>query len=118
MKSLNWIRKLFITVNIIRLSDGYKRAEYLKSQKIFKLFGQQIYWYTRNIPSEPACISLHNNIKIATGVYFCTHDIIDLMLNDDKSVCSLIQKDGVKNFTRHFGEIEIFDNVLDRKSVV
>lgn len=106
-------KKLFLTVKILLEGDGYKRAEYLKKQKMFGLFGEKIYWYPRNLPSDPEYIYLHNNIKIATGVYFCTHDIMELMFNDDsKCIESLQSTTDNSEFSRHKSRIEVFDNVF------
>ena len=80
--AIPWRKKLYLTLALSLCGDGYQRAERLKREQMFAEFGNNIYWYTRSIPSDPELIHLHNNIKIATGVYFCTHDIIDLMLND------------------------------------
>ena len=81
--AIPWRKKLFLTVKLMLKGDGYKRAEYLKAEKMFGKFGDKIYWYPRNIPSDPEMIYLHNIIKIATGVYFCTHDIMELMFNEN-----------------------------------
>lgn len=109
---LRWSKKLLITFKIMWKGDGYERAEYLKSLKIFKEFGEKNYWYTRNLPSEPECVCLHDNIKIATGVYFCTHDIFHMVLNDDQELLKRLEDKGGEKYVRHVGDIEIFDNVF------
>ena len=94
-------------------ADGYKRAEYLKKQNMFASFGEKVYWYPRNLPSDPEMIYLHNNIKIATGVYFCTHDIIELMFNDEPNCVNELRKSTQKErFERHKDKIEVYDNVF------
>lgn len=111
--SLPWQKKLFLTARLIIKGDGYEKADILKKQNIFGAFGNRIYWFTRNIPSDPEQVYLHDNIKIATGVYFCTHDIIDLMLNDNMSAISDLKNATGKNaFARKKGKIEIHDNVF------
>ena len=64
-----------------------------------------MFWYSRIIPADCELISIHNNVKIATNVYFCTHDVIHNLLNNDESI---LQPEG--GFKRYSGEIEIFDN--------
>lgn len=94
-------------------ADGYKRAEYLKKQNMFASFGEKVYWYPRNLPSDPEMIYLHNNIKIATGVYFCTHDIMELMFNDEPNCVNELRKSTQKErFERHKDKIEVYDNVF------
>lgn len=90
--SISWRKKLFITFRMLLMGDGYKKAEFLKENIEFGAFGNKVYWFTRNLPSEPNLVFLHNNIKIASNVYFCTHDIIDLMINDDNSLKLLYSK--------------------------
>lgn len=111
--AIPWPKKLYLTFALMLKGDGYKRAEMLRNENLFAGFGNKIYWYTRNLPSDPECIYLHNNIKIATGVYFCTHDIIELMLNDNENFLEILKlKNHQHEFIRHKGKIEIFDNVF------
>lgn len=111
--AIPWGKKLFLTLKMMIEGDGYKRAEYLKKQNMFAQFGEKIYWYPRNLPSDPEMIYLHNNIKIATGVYFCTHDIMELMFNDNPICVDKLKKETLKDrFERHKDKIEIYDNVF------
>ena len=111
--AIPWRKKLFLTLKMMLEGDGYRRAEYLKKENMFAMFGEKIYWYPRNLPSDPELIYLHNNVKIATGVYFCTHDIMELMFNDNISCINELKKiTGKGNFKRHKDKIEIYDNVF------
>lgn len=111
--AIPWKKKLYLTLKIALEGNGYKKAEYLKAQNMFGSFGDKIYWYPRNLPSDPEMIFLHNNIKIATGVYFCTHDIMELMFNDyPDCVKKLKQCTEKKEFVRHKSTIEVYDNVF------
>ena len=111
--AIPWSKKLFLTLKIMLEGDGYKRADYLKKQNMFAMFGERIYWYPRKLPSDPEMIYLHNNIKIATGVYFCTHDIMELMFNDNQNCINELKKSVKKEkFKRHKEKIEIYDNVF------
>ena len=110
--AIPWGKKLFLTLKMMLEGDGYKRAEYLKKQNMFALFGEKVYWYPRNLPSDPEMIYLHNNIKIATGVYFCTHDM-ELMFNDEPNCVNELRKLTQKErFERHKNKIEVYDNVF------
>lgn len=110
--AISWRKKLALTIGLMLKGNGYERAEMLKKKGLFPKFGERIYWYTRNLPSEPERIYLHNNIKIATGVYFCTHDIIDMVLNDNVDIKNKLVQNGGKEFKRFEGNIEVFDNVF------
>lgn len=89
---------------------GYPRAEFLKKVGIFGAFGEKCYWYPRKLPAEPKKVLLHNNVNIATDVYFCDHDVIQHMLNNVPEYLNLLP-DG-KEYPYKTYEIEIFDNVF------
>lgn len=62
------------------------------------------------MPTDPQLVSLHNNVKIASNVYFCTHDILNKMLN----ICPDYTKYlcGVSEFKEYSDEIEVYDNTF------
>lgn len=80
---ISWKKKLFIILRLSLTNSGRKKAEYLKSLHTFKLFGEHNFWYSRVVPTDMELISVHNNVKVATDVYFCTHDVLHDMFNDD-----------------------------------
>ncbi|MCD8157399.1 MAG: hypothetical protein LUD77_00435 [Clostridiales bacterium] len=49
-------------------------------------------------------VSIHSNVKIATDVYFCTHDVLHKLFNDNSF--------GGGKYKRYSEPIEIFDNVF------
>lgn len=104
MKKISWKRKLWMIFRLSASNSGRKKAEYLKKQNTFKMFGNNNFWYSRIIPADMNLISIHNNVKIATDVYFCTHDVLHELFKDDENI------EG--DFERYSGEIEIFDNVF------
>lgn len=111
--AIPWGTKIYLTMKLMLVGDGYKKAEYLKKTNMFGSFGEKVYWYSRNLPADPELIFLHNNIKIATGAYFCTHDIMELMFNDEPVFVEELRKEtGLTEFARHKESIEIFDNVF------
>lgn len=101
----NLFRKIIIYVHLYLLNDGRKKAEYLKSLNAFKCFGENNYWWSRIVPHNMNQVSIHNNVKVASYVYFCTHDIIHSVFNDDPNLIN-------REYNEYFGEIEIFDNVF------
>lgn len=95
---------------------GYGRANYLKKIKYFQEMGVNCYWYLKNLPSDPECIKLHNNVNVATDVYFCTHDVIHHMLNN---VPEFRHRINGKEYHYVKGSIEIMDNVfIGAKSII
>lgn len=100
------MNKKLIMLNLILKRDGTERAKFLKKHKVFYKQGENCYFHPRSIPSEPYLISLHNNVVIATGVNFVTHDILCMMFSHSPKL-----EDNEK-YKVHLGNIEIFDNVF------
>lgn len=59
---------------------GYPRAEYLKKKHYFNAIGEHVYLQPWNFGTEPRLISFGDNVHIASGVTFITHDITCKML--------------------------------------
>lgn len=90
---------------ILNTKKGAKgRGEYLK--KIFYEVGENVFYQPRVIPLYPKLIRLHNNIMIASGASFTTHDAIDVVLN------GISNKFRNYDFKEEIGCIEIMDNVF------
>lgn len=86
---------------------GVNRANYLKKKNIFGLCGDNCYWYPRVLPAEPDMIFLHNNVNIATSVYFCDHDVMNHMFNN---MTEAVETYGSFSYVKR--KIEIYDNVF------
>ena len=84
-----------------------KIASYLKKKQVFFEFGDNCKWASRHIPAEPYLVKIHNNVRVAANVTFCTHDIIDGLFRNCPQYAS--DKDKYR-FT--MGTIEVFDNVM------
>lgn len=57
------------------------RGRYLRDKHIFAEVGKDVRFQPRLIPLYPELIKLHNNIMIAAGVRFVTHDASYVVLN-------------------------------------
>lgn len=84
-----------------------KRTSWLKRKNVFYNMGENCYYHTRDIPSEPYMLSLHNNVRVAANVRFITHDVIGVMVN---KIPDYKEKYGRMKY--YIGKIEIFDNVM------
>lgn len=102
--NISWKKKLMIIIRLSITNGGRKKAKYLKSLNVFKEFGENNFWYSRIVPSDMELISVHNNVKVATDVYFCTHDVLHDLFNDDPNLGG--------GYTRFSGEITLYDNVF------
>lgn len=84
--NISWKKKQWIAFRLSISGNGRKKAQYLKSLNLFKEFGENNFWYSRVVPTDMELISVHNNVKVATDVYFCTHDVLQDLFNDDPNL--------------------------------
>ncbi len=63
------------------IPNANKRTKILIKNNIFKHVGENFFFQPRIIPDEPKLISFGNNVVVASGVTFVTHDVIDKVLN-------------------------------------
>lgn len=111
------IKKVYLMIRLSLTNRGKKKAEIVKQSNIFKCFGDNCYWFPRIVPTEAHLISIHSNVYIATDVYFCTHDVMDGMLNNITECRDRLLPG--KKYSYECGEIEIFDNVfIGAKSII
>ena len=96
------MKMFFYKLRFILLSDGDKRAKFLKKKKILKGIGDNCIFQSRNFPMDPKCLKLHNNITVAAHVHFVTHDAIRHVLFYKYN----------KRFGINLGCIEVMDNVF------
>ena len=76
------LKKYLICAYLSLSGSGTKNGNFLKKLHIFKSVGDNFFWRTKIVPPEPQMISIGNNVKVATGVYFCNADVIHLVFND------------------------------------
>lgn len=101
-------KRLFITLKLFSIRSSFKRARYLKNNKIFRSIGENCSIMNRTLPLYPELIKLGDNVHVASNVGFVTHDITHLMLNRAELAKSLSQK----KFQEKLGCIEIGNNVF------
>ena len=100
-KVIRWIK-----IRLFTIGSGWKRAAYLKKKKVFMHMGERCYYHTRDLPSEPYLVKLHNDVRIAADVRLITHDIASYMINNIPEY----EKYGKAKY--YMGTIEIFDHVM------
>lgn len=103
--------RLLIMIKLLFLRRGEDRAAYLKKKNVFALMGNNCFWHPKTLPSEPFLVKMHNNVNIASDVYFCTHDVLHTMFNNDSNLPN--------DFKFKTGMIELFDNTfVGAKSII
>ena len=83
---------------------------------MFGLIGENCYYFPRKLPAEPQNILIHNNVVVATEVYFCDHDVIQHMLNHVPEYLSLLPKG--QSYPYRTYKIELCDNVFIGANVI
>ncbi len=74
--------KYLTKLKMYLISDANKRTKILIKKNFFKSVGKNFFFQPRIIPDEPKLISFGNNVCVASGVTFVTHDVIDKVLNN------------------------------------
>ncbi len=97
------VKRYWHTLNLYLIRSPMKRAKYMKKHGIFHHIGERVMITSRKIPLYARLISIGNNVWMASGVQFISHDVTHYMLNG--------LKDGHK-YTEKIGCIEIGNNVF------
>lgn len=78
----NYRKQQLKRLRVYFIIDGVKRSNYIKRKNIFKNVGDNFFFQPRILPSEPKLIKFGDNVSVASGVLFITHDIIHNVLNN------------------------------------
>lgn len=63
------------------IGNADKRTKLIVKKNLFRKVGKNFFFQPRIIPDEPKLISFGDNVVVASGVTFVTHDVIDKVLN-------------------------------------
>ena len=100
------IRRLIRDIGFMSRMTSQNRADYAKKRKIFNDIGDNVRLPFMRLPLYPKLVTFHNNIEVASGVQFITHDAIHGILNN------LTEKVGGYSYKEETFSIEIYDNVF------
>lgn len=67
-------KRLIDQIKFLLINNPYKRADFLKSRKIFFHIGDDVSFQPRKIPLYGQLIDIGNNVVIGSNVSFLTHD--------------------------------------------
>ena len=102
-------KRLIHTLHLMLARSDRKRSEYLKKNNVFGAMGENVSLNLKVCPLYPELIRFGNNVKVATGVTFVTHDVTCMVLNRCED----------HKFLENIGCIEIKNNVfIGAKSVI
>lgn len=96
------IRRYWIQFRLLSIRDGWKKAAYIKKNKIFYYVGSNVYYDSNILPAEPFLVCLHDNVVISAGVRLVTHSVSHVVFN---------QEDKCTDHLCRYGKVEIHDNV-------
>lgn len=92
-----------ILLQFLRFFNAKRRAVILKKIKYLFFQGSNCSFTSFDFGTEPYLISIHNNVEIASGVRFITHDDSCLVISNYFKLNPRLDK---------VGSIELFDNVF------
>ena len=95
-------KRLLYSVLLTFVRGAAKRAEFIKKHHLFGSIGENCTYQSSHLPLYSNLIFFHNNVRVASRVFFITHDVIHSMLNH----CTgggIVEKVGC---------IEVMDNVF------
>ncbi len=98
-------KRLWQSFRLCTIRGSAARTEYLRKQNVFGSIGKNCTIQKRKIPLYANLIRLGNNVHIASGVSFLTHDVINLVLNN-------LDEKRHGHFQERIGCIEVGDNVF------
>mgnify|MGYP004577431699 FL=1 len=58
------LRRYHRQIKMLLIRDGWKKAKWLKRNKIFAEIGENCYYAPNILPAEPFLVKLHNNVVI------------------------------------------------------
>lgn len=99
------IKRLWHTLRLWLIRGDGNRAKYARKHNIYAGIGKNVLIMDRKVPIYSNLIRFHNNIQVASGVSFLTHDATHSVLNRE-----FLEKD--KKYQEVVGCIEIMDNVF------
>lgn len=109
---MNKMKRMILMLKLSMCNSGIKKSKIVKKAKIFAEYGENNYWFPRILPAESELVTIHNNVHIASDVYFCTHDVMQRMFNNMPE-CVIFLPDSAGGGDQYkTGKIEIFDNVF------
>ncbi len=101
---MNYVLKYqLLRLRCALIPSGEKRTKWIKKHNYFSYMGENCHFQPRKLPADPKFIKIHNNVSVASGVEFITHDIMHKVFNN--------LNDG-NTYQSHLGCIEIMDNVF------
>lgn len=62
-------------------TEGLKKSRMVRRCDLFGANGEGTYWFPRILSAEPNLVKFHDNVRVASDVYFCIHNVVKRMIN-------------------------------------
>lgn len=98
------MNRIALSIMSFFINSGENRARFYKKMKVFHHIGEDVMIQPWKLPLQSNLISIGNNVRIASNVTFCTHDVVHKMLNHLDSCCD--------KYEEMMGCIELGDNIF------
>ena len=95
--------RYWIKMHFYLISDGTKKANWVREHNVFHFVGKNCSIKTAILPAEPFLVALHDNVFLAADVRLITHSLTCDVFN---------KKTNRKDFYCQHGKIEIHENVF------
>lgn len=76
------LKRMIQNIGYMAKFTSSSRAAYARKKGIFKAVGENVRLPFMRLPLYPKLVTFHNNIEVASGVSFVTHDAIHGVLNN------------------------------------
>lgn len=97
------LKRRIMMLRLMMINSGYPRAEYLRKIHLFRKQGEHCFFIPYNFGTEPYLLSFGDNVHVASGVRFITHDIAAKMFQ---------YMEPENQYTSRIGSIEVGSNVF------
>ena len=104
-------RKRLYQTLMINVLGGGRQTDWLKKHRVFHRMGENCDFNMHLIPLYPRLISFGNNVNVASGVKFHTHDGVNNLLNKMTTYVPKRVESRRGTFQEGIGCIEIGDNI-------
>ena len=97
------LKRKLMMLRLMLIPDGYARAEFLLKIRLFHRQGNHCFFVPFNYGTEPYMLSFGDNVYVASGVRFVTHDVTAKMFQ---------YIDSDNRYTSRVGPITVGSNVF------
>lgn len=76
------IKTQLTRIRVFLILDAIKRNKYIEKKQIFRSIGKNFFFQPRKLPSDPKLIKFGDNVIVAGGTTFITHDMAHQVFNN------------------------------------